>query len=189
VYPRLLLLAALLVHPAIIFAKSQPKNQRTSNQVRLKQFIQFVLKRGHDWLLFGDRRGPIFGFTVAGVPSKALSNDDYAGKSVHPERMCNVVVDADGKPVCLILQLGLDFPRLRQSKDWNFRLNLNGNLENAFSGVGDSDATGKPIPGSARDRQEDVTDPETQERAAAELNYWLKTVNDMIKKDAGSRKP
>jgi len=154
----------------------------------LKQFIQFVLKRGHDWLVFGDRRGPLFGFTVAGVPSKALSNEDDPGKIVHPERMCNVVVDSAGKPVCLILQLGLDFPARRQSKDWDFKLDLDGNLENAFSGVGDSDAKGNPVPGSARDRQEDVTDPETQERAAAELKYWLKTVNDMIKKEAGLRK-
>jgi hypothetical protein len=153
--------------------KAHAKKKQAPKAATVDEFVQLLLKQGHDYQLFDDRRASMFGFPPDGAHSKAFQFAGDPTVSGKPAHMCNLVLD-HGTPVGLVLQIGFDYPELRKSKDWDFQLDLKGSLHRAVTGVGENDAAGKPVPGSAKDKDEDITDPEVQKLANDELQQWLR---------------
>lgn len=196
-YPRLILLTVLLLASTTTFAadaevaQGQIKKRKISPEVNLQQFIKLVLKKGRDWTLFADQRGPLLGFPNDGVPSKALAQNGAPDESGNPAHMCNVVLETnagEGKPVCLVLQTTTEFPDQKKNKDWYFRFGLDGSLQKAVTAIGLIDENGGFVAHSGTRTPQDIRDPEVQALAQKELKFWLKAAYAMLRQDSESAK-
>jgi hypothetical protein len=197
VHPRLKLLAVLLLFSTTTFAaeadvaQAQTKKKKISPEADIQQFIHLVIRKGRDWTLFADQRGPLFGFPNEGVPSKALAQNGAPDESGNPAHMCNVVLESntsEGKPVCLVLQTTVEFPDQKKNKDWYFRFGLDGSLEKAATAVGQLDENGDFVAHSGTRTPQDIRDPDVQALAQKELKFWLKAAYAMMRLDSESAK-
>lgn len=166
-------------------AKTHAKKKQSTGTATVDQFIKLLLKQGHDYQLFNDHRAATFGFPPEGAASKAFQVSGDPTVSGKPAHMCNLVLDKMGNPMGIVLQIGMDFPERHKAKDWDFQLDLKGHLQRAVTGIGENDEAGNPVPGSAQDKDEDVTDPEIQDRADAELKEWLRYAHILLNQQAG----
>ena len=182
-HPRYLLLIILLASSASASAAGRAKAR---GSVTVNDLVQFVVRKGRDWTLFPKKTlAPLLGLPDEGGPAKALAENGT------PAHMCAVVVDKSdegGKPVCVVLSTSQDFEDNRKTKSWQFRFDLNGTLEKAFSEVGENDDQGHAIEGSAEVSAHDIRDPDIQKSAQQELKFWLARARELMKASPAAAK-
>lgn len=159
----------------------------------IEQFIQWLLDTGRDRIDFDNRSAKPLKLPRGGVRNKARGapskqNADKAYRASHlvikKSRFRKKI-----KPKCLILLKTKEYYKTRKAKEWFFRFNLDGSLERAFSALGEVDEQGKRVRASSVNTVQDVADPDVQEKAQAELDFWFKRAARLIaKKKAASKK-
>lgn len=185
-------LALLFCNPSIAAhtsSTSKPKTQSINEAEKVipkvlsfEEFVQWLLEHGKDKIDNLGRNAEPLKLPPGGLPAKA-----WATGNTNPYHKTSLILNKttngkDQTPICLILSWSKEYPKLLKSKHYGFRFSLDGTFERGTSTIGDRDSNGKPIRSSGIIAKLDLKDPEIQEKAQAELDFWLKRAAELIAK-------
>lgn len=194
-HPITLLALSVVLMPRLVNAQeagpsvSQPSAETASApSATVNDIVNMALEVGEDRVDFKDRGAPYLGFKEKhgirnrGGGVKAKSTPDMATRSCH---VALKETRRDLQPQCIILTWLKVYPEDKHSVEYAFRFDLAGKLEKAFRSTGKITETGEGVKGSAILTALKVKDPEVQQRAREELDFWLKrTAKYLAKKRA-----
>ena len=148
------------------------------------KLIQTLIISGNDFT-FADGFAQAVGLSQP-MPAKVAHTDISRHEDKEDSRECNIVYGPDGNSgrhaVCVLLS------RSKYTKgtmsDKYYRVNLDGQLENAVTLNVKRGVDGKGLPEGRSRSEEDIAAPDTQKAFNAEMAYWLK---DWLKKQRNAK--
>lgn len=155
--------------------------------LKFAHIADWLVKEGKDGLDFANTSAAdLLGLPLEGVHTKTQG---VIGRDAQPAstRLCKLV-QKDSKPESLVLVSIKDYPVKAKAKFYTYRFMTDDSLLRAFSAVAKLQGEAL-VPESAEEIALKIDDPEIQERAQAELDFWLKHVEKLAAKKKPARRP
>jgi hypothetical protein len=170
-------------------AKHKTGQKAEPEKLDVPELIDWLLRDGKDYMIPEDTHFELLNLPPEDIPAKLRGAVKMnLGQSVRLALQPRSGPDP-GKPDCLLFLWQKEYLEQRTVKTYAFRFSLDGKLERALSSVGKLHPDGKSVRALGVNTALDIDDPEIQERAQAELDFWLVRAAGLIaKKKAESRK-